>query len=203
MSLLSHCAKAGRTIIKTTQNPQVVAVWASFLHSSGLNIAQQRSADGWILPIPARKACKSIPSSVTEQKEAERNIWPPSSPDSLSQITQQHFHRWCLVCRGFNCFTHFFWKDWQLHTLCCTCSDEPVKTGVYSVPLILQIFFPTLSSVLLYMRFCVFQEKEVTHLLCWTFPPCFSSASRSWCHSWTPGSQKGAKKNQIKHMKDL
>ena len=115
----------------------------------------------------------------------------------------QHFHRWCLVCRGFNCFTHFFWKDWQLHTLCCTCSDEPVKTGVYSVPLILQIFFPTLSSVLLYMRFCVFQEKEVTHLLCWTFPPCFSSASRSWCHSWTPGSQKGAKKNQIKHMKDL
>lgn len=88
MSLLSHRAKAGRTIIKTTQNPQVVAVWASFLHSSGLNIAQQRSADGWILPIPARKACKSIPSSVTEQKEAERNIWPPSSPDSLSQITQ-------------------------------------------------------------------------------------------------------------------
>lgn len=31
-----------------------------------------------------------------------------------------------------------------------------------------------------------------THLLYWTCPPCFSSASRSWCRSWMPGNQRGA-----------
>lgn len=38
-------------------------------------------------------------------------------------------------------------------------------------------------------------SRIVAYLLCWTFPPCFSSASKSWCHSWMPGNQKGAKKN--------
>lgn len=42
--------------------------------------------------------------------------------------------------------------------------------------------------------FCVSHENKVGYLLCWTFPPCFSSASRSWCRSWTPGSRRGAEK---------
>lgn len=46
---------------------------------------------------------------------------------------------------------------------------------------------PTSSRSLFFMR-------VVAYLLCWTFPPCFSSASKSWCHSWMPGNQKGAKK---------
>ena len=37
---------------------------------------------------------------------------------------------------------------------------------------------------------------HVTHLLYSTFPPCSSSASRSWCRSWTPGSQRAARERE-------
>lgn len=51
-------------------------------------------------------------------------------------------------------------------------------------------------------QYCAFPNNKVTDLLCWTFPPCFSSPSRSWCRSWMPGSQRGAgKQKNICHSK--
>lgn len=53
---------------------------------------------------------------------------------------------------------------------------------------------PTSSRSLFFMR-------VVAYLLCWTFPPCSSSASKSWCRSWMPGNQKGAKKKKSQNIK--